>query len=189
MQIVSIQFNTSKIGHLIWAHFPVLPISLAQQTAWKWQTVSQTWAGAAAETLIPPHPEKEWKFEIIELFMLGRTSKIIYPNQLKVFNLEIKQWHSDFSIQVLHPLLNWITYPAIGTTGKLGHGRHPQPTLMSFFGKIICSFWTFLQVNWFGMEGSRTCSLMVHRVAVLKKFLRLNDSEWVPSSPVSQMAE
>lgn len=54
------QFNSSKIGHLIWEHFPVLPISLVQQTAWKWQAVPQP--RGAAECLIFPQSEREWKF-------------------------------------------------------------------------------------------------------------------------------
>lgn len=84
------QFSSSKMGHLIWEHFPVLPVSSVQQTVWKWQAVPQP--GATPEPLGFPQPEREWKFE------------------MRVFLLETEWWHPDLSAQLLHPLLNWITY-------------------------------------------------------------------------------
>lgn len=83
-------FNSSKMGHPIWEHFPVVPISSVQQTAWKWQAVPQP--RAAAEPPISPQPEREWKFE------------------MRVFLLETEWWHPDRSAHLLHPSLNWITY-------------------------------------------------------------------------------
>lgn len=47
------QFSSSKLGHLIWELIPVLPISSFQQTAWKWQALSQP--------RVPPSPSSSFR--------------------------------------------------------------------------------------------------------------------------------